>query len=198
MTSLHNLAIDLPYPAHCYGSQLLPDDNSNYVPGCYVEKDDIIVVNPTNVYVVDAPVVGQNVVAHWETYWHCSQTTPTSSPQIYHMQVLQSAHASTTICTSTTTRRVKLPSSISTSVTCSARWWMTWRTAIFLTGTSRTRRRARLWQACPTPQAPPIKPQSISMHFQSCPSHRSRTFRNTWQCTILSHGPLSSTSKSFI
>ena len=64
MTSLHNLAIDLPYPAHCYGSQLLPDDNSNYVPGCYVEKDDIIVVNPTNVYVVDAPVVGHNVVVH--------------------------------------------------------------------------------------------------------------------------------------
>ena len=126
-----------------------------------------------------------NVVAHQVTYGHGSQTMPT-------LIISSLPHASTAICTSITTRRVKLPSSTLTSVTCSASWWMAWRTATVLTGMTGTRRRARPWQACPTPQAPHIKPQSTSKHYQSCPLSRSRSFRNTRQCTIMPQGTLSS------
>jgi hypothetical protein len=58
MDSLHNLDNDLLHPTHHDGSQLLPDDNSNYVPGSDVDEDKIIVINPPDINVVDTPVVG--------------------------------------------------------------------------------------------------------------------------------------------
>ena len=57
MASLHSSANDLLYPAHHDGSQLLQDDDSNYVPGSDVDKDNITVVNLPSSNVIDAPVV---------------------------------------------------------------------------------------------------------------------------------------------
>ena len=58
MASLHSSANNLLHPTHHDGSQLLPDDDSDNVPGSDVDKDNIIVVNPPDINVVDAPVVG--------------------------------------------------------------------------------------------------------------------------------------------
>ena len=58
MASLHNLDNDLLHPTHHDGSQLLPDDNSKYVPGSDVDEDNIIVINLLDINVVDAPEVG--------------------------------------------------------------------------------------------------------------------------------------------
>ncbi|KAJ1343256.1 hypothetical protein BSLG_002282 [Batrachochytrium salamandrivorans] len=57
MSSFHNLTADLPHPAHHDGSQLLPYDDFDYMPGSNFDEDDIISVNPPDVNVVDAPVV---------------------------------------------------------------------------------------------------------------------------------------------
>jgi hypothetical protein len=46
MASLHNLANNLLHPALHSGSQLLPDDASDYVPGSDVDEDNIIDINP--------------------------------------------------------------------------------------------------------------------------------------------------------
>jgi hypothetical protein len=58
MASLHNSANNLLHPTHHDGSQLLLDDNSNYVPGSDVDDDNIIVINLPDINVVDAPVFG--------------------------------------------------------------------------------------------------------------------------------------------
>ncbi|KAH6559921.1 hypothetical protein BASA62_000075 [Batrachochytrium salamandrivorans] len=57
MSSFHNLTADLPHPAHHDGSQLLPYDDFDHMPGSNFDEDDIISVNPPDVNVVDAPVV---------------------------------------------------------------------------------------------------------------------------------------------
>ena len=58
MASLHNLANNLLHPALHNGSQLLPDDASDYVPGSDVDEDNTIDINPPDMNVVDTPVVG--------------------------------------------------------------------------------------------------------------------------------------------
>ena len=58
MASLHNLANNLLHPALHNGSQLLPDDASNYVPGSDVDEDNTIDINLPDINVVDTPVVG--------------------------------------------------------------------------------------------------------------------------------------------
>ena len=58
MASLHNLANNLLHPALHNGSQLLPDDASNYVPGSDVDEDNTIVINLPHINVVDTPMVG--------------------------------------------------------------------------------------------------------------------------------------------
>ncbi|KAH6601740.1 hypothetical protein BASA61_001824 [Batrachochytrium salamandrivorans] len=80
-------------PCHHDGSQLLPYDDFDYMPESNFDEDDIISVNPPDVNVVDAPVVrlkhGRPSSDIWDMVHKRYQL---SSPQVCHMQALQSSH----------------------------------------------------------------------------------------------------------